>query len=473
MQQIGALSLLKRTLALAAAAGLLSIGIPDPVMAQTTALQSNVGTSISCAPSQNGTGHMICGDEILQAGGGNTLLGGVSWQNRPTITPVGPGGVIEPPFTVDRSNTTLPAGVFTGTPGCSSTNDGSGDVICAVEGPNNGIYGIALHPQPTQTTSPLLPLLLPGTAITSGITPGSFPCTPTAICNIVGSLASVPSCAPTTGGMVICAVVVNEQNVMGAAQPELVGIAFDPRKPQATGSNPAIVNLPYTQTYASNPSCVSVTDHSATSPQNGGVPFAACGVVVINTVPWSTATLFGIAFDPRSGYARGGLILSSSVPYEGDPSCATPRDNSTEVICAIGTEQGHAFGDGTFSTLAAFGFDPVGRTITTKQTLGAAPAGQFWTGVGCASPNASGTGSTQNTILCAVITNTNQTYGVVFDPRTTTAPLFTTGSVFSSPNGAALHAAPSCISLNIVNNEISCGIVDAAKDSWTFVVPLP
>jgi hypothetical protein len=474
MKRIRAFSSGADAFTLACALGLLSVtALCHQAVAQTTALQLNVATSISCAPSQNGTGHMICGEELREPGGGNTVFGGVSWQARPTVTP---GGPVEPPFTVDQSNITLPAGTFTGTPGCTSTGDGTGTVICAVEGPNNGLYGIAIHPQPTQVTSPLMPLLLPGTAINAGITPSGSPCNPAAPCNIVASLASSPSCAPTSGAgtMVICAVVVNEQSVTGTAQPELVGVAFDPRAPQVAGSNPAIVTLPYTPTYASNPSCVGVTDHSTTNPQNGGNMFAACGIVVMNTAPWSTATIFGVAFDPRSGYSRGGLIISSTTAYTGDPSCAAPRDHSTEVICAIGTGFGSAFGSGTFNTLVGFGFDPVGRTTTANQSLGAAPSGAgFWTGVGCASPNESGAGSTQNTILCAVTTTTNQTYGVLFDPRTTAAPIFSPGSVFSPPDGAAMHAAPSCISLNIVNNEISCGVVDSAQESWAFVIPLP
>jgi hypothetical protein len=202
--------------------------------------------------------------------------------------------------------------------------------------------------------------------------------------------------------------------------------------------------------------------------------FAACGIVVMNSDPWSTATIFGIAFDPRSGYARGGLIINSPSGYTGDPSCAAPRDGSTEVICAIGTGDGSGFGSGTFSTLVGFGFDPVGRTTTANQTLSAVPAGAgFWTGVGCASPNESGAGSTQNTILCAVTTTTSQTYGVLFDPRTTTAPILSPANVFSPPNGAAIRMVPSCISLNIVNNKISCSVVDSTNESWAFVVPLP
>jgi hypothetical protein len=271
--------------------------------------------------------------------------------------------------------------------------------------------------------------------------------------------------------MVICAVVVNVQSVIGSAGSLLVGVAFDPRASQVPGSNPVVATLPYTFTYSSNPSCVSVTDPSKTNPQNGGNTFAACGIVVMATEQWSTSTIFGTAFDPRSGYGRGGLVISSSAPYVGDPSCATPRDGTTEVICAIGTGYGTGFGSGTFSTLTAFGFDPAGRTITANQNLGAAPSGTgLWTSVGCASPNIR---NAENMILCAATTSENQTYGVLFDPRNTAAPVISKGNVFSPPNGAAMHAIPSCISLNIVNNEISCGIVDSTKESWVFVVPSP
>jgi hypothetical protein len=270
---------------------------------------------------------------------------------------------------------------------------------------------------------------------------------------------------------VICAVVANVQNVNGAARPVLVGVAFDPNAALQAGVNPAIAMLPYTPTFFTNPSCVGVIDRSASNPQNAGQGFAACGIAVMNTAPWSTATIFGIAFDPRSGYSRGGLIINSATDYTSDPSCATPRDGSTEVLCAIGTGDGQAFGSGTSSTLSGFGFDPVGRTTTAVRNLGAAPAGAgFWTGVSCASPNVT---SATGTTLCAVTTSANRTYGVSFDPRTTAAPHISAASVFSPPNGATMPAAPSCISLNIVNNQINCGIVDSVKQSWAFSVNAP
>lgn len=461
MKRVG--MLFQGAFAVVCAFGVLTVVGSRPAAAQS-GLQSNVVTGLSCAPSQNGTGHMICGEEL-----GGKLFGGTSWQGNFTTTGA-PG--TEAPFTVHAMSAGLPAssGPFTASPGCSQTADGSGAVICAVQGPSNGLYGIAIHPQPTQTTSAFLPLLLPGTVINTGSLQVSSPCSNAFPCNIVSSIAGTPSCVQTSapGKAVICAVVASMQNTLGAAQPQLIGVAFDPRQAAAAGTNPAIAALPYTPTYASNPSCVGVTDH--TGGQNAGSTFAACGVAVMNTAPWSTATIFGVAFDPRSGYSRGGLIINSSASFVGDPSCAAPRDGSTEVLCAIGTNGVAPFNSGTFTTMNGFGFDPVNRTTTAFQPLETA-SGFAWKAMSCASPNVA---ASPNTTLCALTTTANQTFGVRFDPRVAGSALVTPGgSVFTPPTGAAIKTAPSCISLNIVANSISCGIVDSANQSWAFAVPSP
>jgi hypothetical protein len=49
----------------------------------------------------------------------------------------------------------------------------------------------------------------------------------------------------------------------------------------------------------------------------------------------------------------------------------------------------------------------------------------------------------------------------------------TTSNVFSVPGGASIAASPSCISLNIVNTQISCGVVDSNKQTWAFAVSSP
>jgi hypothetical protein len=415
-----------------------------PAAAQTKPLQTNVATGISCAPSQNGTGHMICGEELRP--GGNTVFGGASWQAQPTVT--GAAGT-EAAFTTHFSTTTLAAGPFTGTPGCASAGDGSGVVICAVEGPNNGLVGIAIHPQPTAATSAVMSLLAPGATIATG--------------NIFSSLAGTPSCAQTSapGNMVICAVVVNAQNASGAAHQELIGLAFDPRKPVAAGSNPKIAALPYTFTYTSHPSCVGVTDR--TGGLNAGASFAACGIVVASSTP----TFVGVAFDPRSGFSRPALTLTTLLSFAGDPSCATPRDGTNEVICAVGTVTPAGITSGSFDALNGLGFDPVARTTTAVEqltgSLGGSGIDVFSVGVGCASPNKTGA---QNKILCALTSTANETGAIEFDPRV--AGVAVDGDVFTPPTGAAMRGQPSCISLNIVNNSISCSVVDANNQSWAF-----
>src|ERR1700722_1638783 len=159
------------------------------------------------------------------------LLGGVSWQVPGNPNPV--TGLTQMAGTVDQITSVdlLPNGPFTGTPSCTKTLDGTGTVICAVEGTNNGLYGIAIHPQqPNPTVSSLVPLLMPGQVLSFGVFPdGLTPCTTANPCNRVGAIASNPSCAATEGRMVICAVNVLLQNTVGAANTTLVGLAFDPR----------------------------------------------------------------------------------------------------------------------------------------------------------------------------------------------------------------------------------------------------
>ncbi len=225
--------------------------------------------------------------------------------------------------------------------------------------------------------------------------------------------------------MVICAVLALEQIGFGSARTILVGIAFDPRQPQGPG-NPAVVNLPFGATFGSDPSCTIDQDPSKTL--NGGQPFAECAIVLtaettVGGTNDAIPVMFGVSFDPRSGFTKGGQAATSTQPFTGNPSCTTPRDNATaggtgtSVICAIGTGFGNGFGTGTFNTLVAYAFNPVDRTdAPIEQSLGSAPSG-VWTGVGCASQNNL---SAHNRVVCAATTTTNAVFGVDFDPRTAT-----------------------------------------------------
>jgi hypothetical protein len=459
----------------AVAFALLQAVLAPGTFAQET-LQQTVIAGVSCSNSNNGTGHVLCLEELSNPNGNAPLVGGVSWQAPNSPAPGNTGAFnapIEAAGTVDQmTSISMPNGLLTGTPGCANTTDGTGTVICAVQGTNNGLYGIAIHPQPlgnlteAQTTSPLVPLLTPGQVLTNfhfGLPSGS-PCTPHFPCNRVAAVGGTPSCAGTEGNMVICGVLVLLQSATGTSINDLIGIAFDPRQP-ASSTNPAILGLGNGTNFATNPSCASSKDPAGVV--NSGKMFATCAIVFTENNFGATATLFGASFDPRSGYNRGALTVSASSFLSQDPSCAAPRDNKGAVICAIGVGFGPTFGAGTSNTMLGVAFDPIGRT-TTSMNLGAPPNGTLWTSFGCASPVDA---NDNNSVACAAVTNNNQIYAVNFDPRTgfdpvtKAAPIFAPVT-FNNPNGAnaTLVSAPSCVPENIINNQISCVIVDSFGD---------
>jgi hypothetical protein len=451
----------------------LQAGLAPAALAQQI-IQQSVIAGVSCSNSNNGTGHVICLEEINNPGGNSPLLGRVSWQapNSPAAgagafnAPIESAGKIDP-----DPDITMPSGVFTGAPGCANTSDGTGTVICAIEGSNNGLYGIAIHPQPigtvsgTQETS-LMPLLLPGQVLTNFN--GNPPCTPNP-CTRVGAIAGVPSCAGAEGGMVLCAAIVLLQNGSGSTTNGLIGIAFDPRAP-ASSTNPATLGLIDGSNFYSNPSCASTKDPSGVV--NNGRTFAMCAIFFSPGFFGGTPTVFGAAFDPRSGYNRGSLNINSNTGFDQDPSCATPHENKGTVICVMGAGSGNGFGTGTASTMLGFAFDNIARTTSTIN-LGAPPSGDgVWKSVGCASPVDA---KDSNSVACAAVTSTNQILVINFDPRTgldpgtNAAPAFTPVS-FNDPNGssATLVSAPSCVPENIINNQITCVVIDSFGSSVGF-----
>jgi hypothetical protein len=201
--------------------------------------------------------------------------------------------------------------------------------------------------------------------------------------------------------------------------------------------------------------------------------FATCGIVFIENFFGATATFFGASFDPRSGYNRGALTVGGSSFFGQDPSCAAPRDNNGVVICAIGVGFGNGYGTGTTSTMLGVAFDPIGRTTSTIN-LGAPPAGDgaWWVSFGCASPVDA---NDLNSVACAAVTSANKILAINFDPRTgldpvtNAAPAFTPVT-FNDPNGATatLVSLPSCVPENLINNQISCVIVDSLGASVGF-----
>jgi hypothetical protein len=439
---------------------------------------------VSCSNSNNGTAHMLCLEELANPNGSTPLLGGVSWQapNSPAVGTLGADGApVETTGVADQmASISMPNGLFTSTPGCAATTDGSGTVICALEGSNNGLYGIAIHPQPrgsgqtaAGTTSHLVPLLTPGQFLTAAAvaTFEDLPCSGANPCNQVVSIASHPSCAATEANMVICAVVVLMQNSAGTSNTILVGLAFDPRI-ATSATNPKIQPLELGNFFHSNPSCASSKDPNGSL--DGGNMFATCAIVFQQGFFGGTAELFAGSFDPRSGFTQGSLSDAASGQL-GDPSCATPADSSGAVICAIGENT-----TGSFTSLLGVAFNPVTKTTKTLN-LGAPPSGDgAWVSWGCASPV---DGNDQNnahiSIACAAVTTNNEILSINFDPRTGhdpvtgASPAFATVN-FTDPNGssATLISPPSCVPENVIHNQITCAIVDSFNDSIGFAATI-
>ena len=135
-----------RSLALSLAMGIPAI-LSNPAVAQTVqfgAGQSVAPDVVSCAPSNNGTGHLVCAEMFS---GSNTLQG-VSWQT----PPFGQGAVNQMPLGAPAP------GLLAGRrPGCGSAADGTGTVLCALEANDNRLYGIAFYP-PAPMPAPFLQL---------------------------------------------------------------------------------------------------------------------------------------------------------------------------------------------------------------------------------------------------------------------------------------------------------------------------
>jgi hypothetical protein len=148
----------------------------------------------------------------------------------------------------------------------------------------------------------------------------------------------------------------------------------------------------------------------------------------------------GISIQPVSAQQLGGSSFSSN------PSCATPQDGSGQAICGILTGSG-------LNTLVGFAFDPRTGFFRGFQNLVTAPAGSF--GVpqpfvgnpGCAASNDP---IAPNMVTCAVVTSIGAVSGAKFDPRSGAQRLRTIAGV---PNVSRIS---SCITLAMDQNQITC-----------------
>jgi hypothetical protein len=402
-------------------AGMLLESASQPISAQGVTKFDTGGTTssgIACAPSNNGTGHLVCVQYI------GSDIGGVSWE-----APPAPGGS-QAAGTIDHIT---PVAFASGqsaafSPSCGSANDGTGTVNCVVYSrlPQVGVQaqpinaaGVGFYPPGSAAASPLLPLFSePASALVS------LPTCTSADTNAPGS----------AHGVVLCAVAVNNQ---------IYGVAFEPY----TGTKTALTLLSPATGFSGNPSCASAPPSAVAMcamEQGGG--------------------LTGFAFEYNAAGNKVSLVGSlqslGANTFGSDPSCAVPRNvtppsgdgGAYAVTCAI---VGSAT---TPNALLGVTFD-LQKAPTRYQTIATAPVGSSSSGfsgtwadraLSCASPNA---GNPNNTIACVAQAGLNfDLYAVNFDPRTAqTSGL--AGPFAIDATGFNL----SCISLNIDANQITCG----------------
>lgn len=330
------------------------------VGAQALTVQLTPGvaaTAIGCAPSNNGTGHMVC----LEYGLAGALIG-VSWETPPARS----NGVgTERAGTLDQLNPPLPnpAATPTGAPGCGPANDGSGTVSCLVVTVNSGGYfllGVAFYP-PLNTKT-----MVKNTQAELQLGTGPIaPATAT-----VGN----PSCTGVSNGLVACAIVVNQQ---------LYATAFDPR----TGASTALTSLPLGNVVGS-PGCTSVTVVVCAVRQNGG--------------------LLGFSFQYNPTTKVLGLVSSmllAAQSFTGDPSCVAVADG--QANCAILNG----------NSLLGVYFNTQTGAVTGLQSLGAARDSGVWSaGPGCGKTN-DGRANSKSLTTCAVVSSRSNVFYVTFDPR--------------------------------------------------------
>jgi hypothetical protein len=380
-------------------------------------------SSISCAPSNNGTGHLVCAEYVNT---GTGLINGVSWLAPPTAP--------TPPDPLPTPEAKSEGSPLAGAPSCAPRNSASGAVICLGRSPATSvigrsfttvttkIFGIAFTPAPPTPVTPVVMQL------------GSF--SQTFPNNQVGGPQLVdPSCVTKANGSeVICALDFNGS---------LFGIKFDPINGTSTRAALSSITTPV----FAFPACTSAPDGT----DNGA---ALC-------IVGDAAGQLGFSFDLNGN--MGSIQLTGAPNSIGDYSCGSPNDGTGAAICAAvntNTVSGVAF---TLGATSQTGFVNVGA---------ASPDGSIWVSVSCANPNDSSVGPHGNKVACALLSASRNVYAVKFDPRTKAS----SGVFGKAGTGAAFATgvtSMSCIRINIDQNQITCGATLSGGGSGGFIVPIP
>jgi hypothetical protein len=415
---------MKRWLAALAATIFIFVGLDHGASAQTVPLTTGIAKgAISCAPSNNGTGHMVC----LEYAGSGSLVG-VSWEAPPAIN----GS--EAPGTIDPLNPlATPAGTPNGAPGCGSANDGSGAAVCLVvakAGSGFTFQGIAFSPPATATATSTLQTL--GTAAASA-TIGNPGCA-SANTKIAGTAG--------TFGAVFCALVMN-----GA----LYGVGFEPHTNTTTPLTALSLGTGFTGTFTGDPSC------AATAANTPGVCAVRMGNALVG---------FTLQFSAPNGNAGASVTAANAfslgtTTVTSDPGCAIPAngknaDGTFTAICAAVSG----------NSLIGIAFDPQDKTVTAVQTLGGPPDAGTWTGSPSCASTTDGRAQFQNLVGCAIVSSTTNLFAATFDPRGPTS--FGINGAFGSNAEAGL----SCLPLAIDADALYCGATVASGASGGFMLPV-
>jgi hypothetical protein len=275
-----------------------------------------------------------------------------------------------------------------------------------------------------------------------------------------------PPASETPAGATICGGVTDH----GA----LYGIAFNP----ATGYLASIG--PLDKGVLSPVSCTN---------SNDGNNVAICTYLSERVEPTTSSippfALYGVAFDPRTGFKSADVPLFGAQALFGHaagraagafishPACTT-ADNSGQVICAI---------RGSANTLLGFAFDPRSNFVTALRTLDS--SNQLVHGT----PSCSGLNDGSNQVICALNagppnTDMSNIVAVKFDPRTgATSGLANTGFVSGMSDYARegqtvqltgpLFIDLSCTFQNINPKQVTCGGVVTGQNDFFGIVLTP
>jgi hypothetical protein len=395
---------------------LLCATVSQSAWSQSTTLGK--GTALGCAPSDNGTGHLDCLIYDIES------VTGVSWLAPANANPANPAPMS---LSIETADTF-------GAPGCGPADDQKGVAVCVVM-TSKGVAIGADAPRTAETLTLSGVAFYPPSATKSAVV--ALGSVTTIVGTQTASFSSNPSCVSTQdNAQGTCAVIINGK---------VESVSFDPR----TSTSSGLVLQPFGTGFSNEISC---TDELVQlNAENAG--WALCTVR-------NGTTLEGIAFNIAKGTADSISITLGTVAPPANSSvvassCTAPRDTTNVAICGVisGTE------------LMGYAFDPRTNTMVGPKVLGPAPDTGIWAPeVGCAFSNDV---NFLGNVTCAAVSSSGKVYAVEFDPRVAGTP------TIRGPFLSGATSSPSCVTLNIDTNQITCATTNSGGSAVGFDVPIP